>query len=142
MNGCIVVGTDGSNTATEALKTAIQLARVFSQELHVVSAYSPDRVSTLNIPPEYAEMIQPQFRVEGVLADAERRCERAGVKASSHPVAGNAAKAILSVAEKVKADLIVVGNRGLSSKKRYLVGNVPSKVVHNAPCAIHVVHTT
>jgi nucleotide-binding universal stress UspA family protein len=142
MNGCIVVGTDGSDTATEALKTAIELARVFSQPLHVVSAYSPDRVSTVDIPAEYAEMVQPMFRVEAVLADAERRCARAGVEASSHPVAGNAANAILAVAEKVNADLIVVGNRGIASKKRFLVGNVPSKVVHHAPCATHVVHTT
>jgi nucleotide-binding universal stress UspA family protein len=141
MHGCIVVGTDGSDTGTEALKTAIELARVFSQPLHVVATYSPDRISTVNIPDEYAELVQPQFRVESVLADAQRRCEHAGVKASSYPVPGDAAKAILGIAAKVSAGLIVVGQRGIRSKKRFLSGSVPSKVVNRASCAIHVVHT-
>jgi nucleotide-binding universal stress UspA family protein len=140
MNGCIVVGTDGSATATEALKTAIELAQLFSQPLHVVSAYSPKRVSTVNVPAEYTELIQPMFRVEAVLADAEKRCERAGVKACSYRVLGDPAKAILGVAEKVNADLIVVGKRGRGSKRRFRGGDVPGKVVHRAPCAIHVVH--
>jgi nucleotide-binding universal stress UspA family protein len=60
----------------------------------------------------------------------------------AHPVAGDAADAILDTAESVGAGVIVVGNKGLSSKKRFLLGNVPSKVVHHSPCSTYVVHTT
>ena len=79
MNGCIVVGTDGSDTATKALDAAIELARAFSQPLHIVAAYRPDHASMSNLPAEYVDMIQPAYRVDLVLAEAESRSRRAGV---------------------------------------------------------------
>jgi nucleotide-binding universal stress UspA family protein len=142
MNGCIVVGTDGSETAEQAVTAAIELARAFHQPLHIVSAYRPATVAPADVPAEYAEMVQPQFRVESVLANAESRCRIAGIDSVIYPIPGEAAEAILDVAEKVNAALIVVGNRGIASKTRFLLGNVPSKVVHHAPCSTHVVHTS
>ena len=59
-----------------------------------------------------------------------------------HPVAGPPAEAILDTAELVGAGLIVIGNRGIGSVRRFVLGNVPSKVVHNASCSTYVVHTT
>lgn len=127
MHGCIVVGTDGSDTADRAVTAAIELARCFAQSVHIVSAYRPTVSGT--------------YRVEAILANAESRCRVAGVESIMHPVVGDPAGAILDVAEKLDAALIVVGNRHIGSKSRFLLGNVPSKVVHHAPCSTQIVHT-
>src|SRR6478672_781661 len=92
MNGCIVVGTDGSDTATKALDAAIELGRAFSQPLHIVAAYRPEHVSMNNLPAEYVDMIQPESRVDAVLAEAESRSQRAGVPSSVYSICGDAAE--------------------------------------------------
>jgi nucleotide-binding universal stress UspA family protein len=55
---------------------------------------------------------------------------------------GDAADAILDVAEEQRCDLIVVGNRGMTGAKRFLLGSVPNKVSHHAPCSVLIVRTT
>ena len=57
-------------------------------------------------------------------------------------IAGDPADVLLGVAEELDAAVIVVGNKGIGSLKRFVLGNVPSKVVHHAPCSIFIVHTT
>jgi nucleotide-binding universal stress UspA family protein len=141
MNGPIVVGTDGSDTATLALDAAITFAKSFGQPLHIVSAYKPLNVSS-GLPPEFDGCITSTTEVDAVMADALSRAKTAGVEAHGHSESGSAAEALLGVAERVSADVIVVGNRGIRSKARYVLGNVPSKVVHNATCSTFVVQTT
>jgi nucleotide-binding universal stress UspA family protein len=141
MDGPIVAGTDGSESATKALLTALRLAASFDQELVVVSAYR--RAPTgAGLPDEFAHLLTPLSQVEAVLEDAASRARAAGVKATTRAVEGDAAAAILSVAEEYEADLIVIGNKGIGSVKRFVLGNVPSKVVHNASCSTHIVHTS
>ena len=140
MNGPIVVGTDGSDTATSAVLRAIQLAKAFDQTLHIVHAAAPQQVSDKKLPAEFrGTVVSGQ---DNVLDDVASRARSAGVKVEVHSVHGDAAEAILDVAEQVDADLIVVGNKGIGSAKRFVLGNIPSKVVHNSPCSTHVVHTT
>ena len=55
---------------------------------------------------------------------------------------GDPADAILDVAEEQGADLIVVGNKGMTGAKRFLLGSVPNKVSHHAPCSVLIVRTT
>jgi nucleotide-binding universal stress UspA family protein len=55
---------------------------------------------------------------------------------------GDAADAIIDVAEEQRTDLIVVGNRGMTGAKRFLLGSVPNKVSHHAPCSVLIVRTT
>ena len=141
MNGPIVVGTDGSATATRAATTAIALAEAFGQELHVVSAYRPQPGLSTDAAPEFAGLVSSRSRVDAILEDICSRARAHQLKVVPHAVVGDAADAILSVAETVNADLIVVGNKGIGSVKRFMLGNVPSKVVHNATCSTHVVHT-
>jgi nucleotide-binding universal stress UspA family protein len=62
------------------------------------------------------------------------------VTVTTHAVAGHPATAILSVAETVAADLIVVGNRGMKGTRRVL-GSIPNHVSHHAACAVLVVDT-
>ena len=55
---------------------------------------------------------------------------------------GDPAKAIVRVAKEVGADVVVVGNKGMQGTKRFILGSVPNKVAHSAPCAVLIVKTT
>jgi nucleotide-binding universal stress UspA family protein len=141
MEGPIVVGTDGSDTATTAVQEAIELAKRFERELHIVSAYQQQQLKAEGMPAEFAGVITSRDRVDAVLDNAASAARAAGVKATTHPVKGDAAEAIIDVAGELGAGLIVVGNKGIGSLRRFILGNVPSKVVHSSPCSTYVVHT-
>ena len=66
----------------------------------------------------------------------------AGVEAETYARQGDPADAILDVAEERGADLIVVGNKGMTGAKRFLLGSVPNKVCHHAPCSVLIIRTT
>ncbi len=59
-----------------------------------------------------------------------------------YPRKGDPADAILDVAEEQEADLIIVGNRGMAGAERFLLGSVPNKVSHHAPCSVLIIRTT
>jgi nucleotide-binding universal stress UspA family protein len=136
----IVVGTDGSPTAREAVRTASKLARLTQAELHMVSAYwLPDiGADPWIIPGGTDEEIRT--RVESMLGSLAREITDEGVVVRTHACPQEAAAAILEVAEAQQADLIVVGNRGMRGARGFL-GSVPNNVSHNAACAVLIVHT-
>ena len=143
----IVVGTDGSDTAAEAVGQAIDLARLTGATLSVVSAYAPvpkRRIQgeAAGVPGDVAHEIGPREDVNLVLAAAAAQARAAGVEVRTHPVQDDPADAILNVAEEIKADLIVVGNKGMTGARRYLLGSVPNNVSHHAPCSVIIVRTT
>jgi nucleotide-binding universal stress UspA family protein len=144
MFSSIVVGTDGSKTADRALTRALELARLTGARLHVVSAYAPAPARVSGGPPaaEAAEWsIQPDFEVEAVLDRAGGHARSQGVEIDVHSPKGDPADAILAVAREIDADLIVLGSRGMQGARRVL-GSVPNKVSHRAPCDLLIVHTT
>ncbi|MBS1885773.1 MAG: universal stress protein [Actinobacteria bacterium] len=143
----IVVGTDGSDTAGGAVDRAVDLARLTGATLSIVSAYQP--VSKRRIqgeqegaPPDIQHEIGPREDVNLVLDAAAAKARAAGVDVTTHPVEGDPADAILNVAEEIKADLIVVGNKGMTGARRYLLGSVPNNVSHHAPTSVIIVRTT
>jgi len=143
----IVVGTDGSDTAAEAVRQAIDLAKLTGAQLSVVSAYAPipkRRVEEEReaAPRDVQYEIGPREDVNLVLDAAAAAARKEGVEAQTHPVEGDPAEAILDVAEETKADLIVVGNKGMTGARRYLLGSVPNNVSHHAPCSVIIVRTT
>ncbi|HEX8977580.1 MAG TPA: universal stress protein [Solirubrobacteraceae bacterium] len=143
----IVVGTDGSSTATVALGQAIGLARSCGAALHIVSAYEPVPEGQLNVHP-FAPPVEVQWTVHArqevltLLAAAEAQAREAGIAAvETYARVGSAADAILDVAEERAGDLIVVGNKGMTGATRFLLGSVPNKVSHHAPCSVLIVRT-
>lgn len=143
----IVVGTDGSETAAQAVGQAIELAKAFGAQLSIVSAYSP--ASSRRVKGELSEAptdvqyeIGPREDVILILDAAAAEAKGAGIEVQTHPVEGDPADAILNVAEETKADLIVVGNKGMTGARRYLLGSVPNNVSHHAPCSVIIVRTT
>jgi nucleotide-binding universal stress UspA family protein len=140
----IVVGTDGSPTADVALERAVALASAFGARLHVVSAYepAPAKVGGNPAPAEAAEWsISPHFKVDAVLERAANIAQGGKVEIKPHGPRGDAASAILSVAQEEQADLIVLGSRGMQGARRVL-GSVPNTVSHKAPCDVLIVQTT
>jgi nucleotide-binding universal stress UspA family protein len=143
----IVVGTDGSETAAEAVRQAVDLAKLSGAQLSIVSAYGsiPKRRvdgEKLDAPADVQYEIGPREDVNLVLDAAAAAAKKEGVEVQTHPVEGEPAESILNVAEETKADLIVVGNKGMTGARRFLLGSVPNNVSHHAPCSVMVVRTT
>jgi nucleotide-binding universal stress UspA family protein len=139
----IVVGTDGSETADVALRRAIELAALTGATLHVLSAYepAPARVGGNQPVPEAAEWsINPDFKADAVLERARDVARGREVEIEVHAPRGDAADALLALANEQDADLIVLGNRGMRGARRVL-GSVPNKVSHRAACDVLIVHT-
>jgi nucleotide-binding universal stress UspA family protein len=146
--GSIVVGTDGSDTATTAVRYAIDLARELGARLQIVSAYEPVsehrlRHETSEVPKDLQWLVNPREDVLAMLQRASEEATGAGVsQVETFARQGDAADAILDVAEEQRSDLIVVGNRGMTGAKRFLLGSVPNKISHHAPCSVLIVRTT
>jgi nucleotide-binding universal stress UspA family protein len=143
----IVVGTDGSETAAEAVREAIELAKVAKAKLEIVSAYEPVPQSRLRdegegIPGDVAQTVNPREDVQLVLDKAAGEAKKAKVDVVTHPRQGDPADAILDVAEENSADLVIVGNKGMTGARRFLLGSVPNKISHHAPCDVWIVKTT
>lgn len=143
MGETIVVGTDGSQTAKEAVNEAIRLAKVFDGDLHLVSAYKPLQGAQVSAPAGAAKVWQPlpDSRVQAILEDAAATGRLREVRVEMHARQEEPADALLKVASEVGANLIIVGNRGMQGARRVL-GSVPNKVAHNADCNVLIVHTT
>ena len=143
----IVVGTDGSDTAAEAVRQATELARATGGKLDIVSAYEPVsarqiREESGEIPGDVAYAVGPKEDVNVVLEGACKPAAEAGVEVATHAREGDPADAILDVAEELNADLIVVGNKGMTGARRFLLGSVPNKISHPAPCSVYIARTT
>jgi len=143
----IVVGTDGSETASEAVRQAVELAKATGGKLALVSAFEPVPSARLReegseVPGDVAHAVGPREDVNVILDAAAGAARQAGVEAETHPREGDPADALLDVAEETKADLIVVGNKGMTGARRFLLGSVPNKISHHAPCSVYIVRTT
>ncbi len=121
----IVVGTDGSDTARIAERTAALLARAADAQLVLASAYSGA--------PE---------RAEKVLESSVHAARELWPQVSARKERGNPSDVLVSLATDEKADLLVVGNKGMTGRARFLLGSVPDSVSHNAPCDLLIVKTS
>lgn len=119
----IVVGTDGSTRATRAVGEAIRLAKALGGELHVVSASRPPEAS------------------EPALTAAAARASDEGIDATTHALQGDPADALLDVAEKEDAAIIVVGSKGMHADERERFANVPDKISHKGTFSVLIVFT-
>jgi nucleotide-binding universal stress UspA family protein len=147
MFGSIVVGTDGSDTAGEAVRQATELAKAVGAKINLVSAFEPVgnqrlREERQQVPDDMSWMVNEREDVNATLKAAEEQIKEDGVKVETFARQGDPADAILDVAEEQNADLIIVGNKGMSGAKRFLLGSVPNKVSHHAPCSVMIIRTT
>jgi nucleotide-binding universal stress UspA family protein len=143
----ILVGTDGSETANEAVRQAVSLAKSVGAKLQIVSAYEPVSSQRLaeerrHAPEDLQWTINPREDIDATLAAAAEVAKAADVTVDVYARQGDPADAILDVAEEQGSDLVIVGNKGMTGAKRFLLGSVPNKVSHHAPCSVLIIRTT
>lgn len=146
----IVVGTDGSERAARAVEQASALAKICGATLHVVSAYKgiESAIATAMAAGSLVATPPALGRESKEEADAAQQALESGVEpiradgitVKAHAITGSPASVLLDLAETVEADLIVVGNRGMTGSKRIL-GSVPNTLAHHATCAVLIVQT-
>lgn len=142
----IVVGTDGSATAAIAVEHAASLAAASGGELLIVTAFQPDRAPDVadDVPEDLQWTITDSAVAEEHVANAAGAAAARGVASGRiHVISepGDPADALVGVAEARGADVIVVGSKGMHSASRFLLGSVPNKVSHHAPCDVLIVRT-
>ena len=124
--GKIVVGTDGSPTARVAEQMAVRIAAEAQAQLLLVSVQVGDGEQ------------EARAAVEGARQNAERH----GVQPEIHVVAGEPADAIVELADREDADLVVVGDVGMGGPRRFRLGGVADRISHRMPCDLLIVRTT
>jgi nucleotide-binding universal stress UspA family protein len=141
----IVAGTDGSDTANLAMEHAVDIAARVGAELIVVSAYrfAPERPAPATGQPsgdESKAAFSPEAAIaHALLRDVEaRHAERMAIRTRAVP--GEAATGLIRAAEEESADLLVVGNLGMS-RSQFLMRSIPGRVAHRAPISVLVVDT-
>jgi nucleotide-binding universal stress UspA family protein len=146
----IVVGTDGSERAMRAVEKAADLAKTLGATLHIVQAYKgvDDTVaaamasgSMVVTSPELGDVAKEEAdAIGGGLEAVADGLRGRGIAVETRAVPGSAANVILETAQALGAELIVVGNRGMTGAKRIL-GSVPNTLAHRAECAVLIVPT-
>lgn len=131
----LLIAYDGSDSAKAAFNLAMELAKKFGAELHVLAVARP---------PEFGSEVE----TEAVLENSRRhythllqplRSQVAGLTAHFEVMVGHPAESVVLYAEDHGIDHIVVGHRGHSLFERWLLGSVARQVIAYAPCAVTVV---
>lgn len=134
----ILVGTDGFGPATKAVERAVELAETTGAELIVAHAYPP---------PEHAALMgapaghSGEDSGRGLLTDVQKHH---GARANIRPVLkeGDPTDVLLDIAEAENVDVIVVGSQGMTGPRRRVLGSVPNRISHHAPCTVLIANTT
>jgi len=143
--GPIVVGTDGSATAQRAVERAAAIAQALSAPIEIVTSYrsalggwvASQGGLAIAVPTE--EEIRAEAEV--VLQRAQRSLAGRGLTVGTHLCEGEPGDALMTIADDLGAQMIVVGNRGMTGTRRVL-GSVPNRVSHHAERAVLIVPTS
>jgi nucleotide-binding universal stress UspA family protein len=136
----VLVGADNSPTAKRAIEEAARFTLMSGGTLHLVTAFTATQVSDSSLPAEYSHATN-EGEAEANLQVLSFIAKNLGVKPVLHLAKGDPADVIIETADKIKADLIVVGNRGMKGARRAL-GSVPNTVAHGANCSVAIIDTT
>ena len=140
----VVVGTDGSDSSLRAVERAGTIAGA-DAKLIVASAYLPkdDDARAADALKDESYKVQGAAPIYAILKEAKDRAQAAGAKnVEERSVVGAPVDALVGLAEDVGADLLVVGNVGLSTIAGRLLGSVPANVSRRAKVDVLIVHTT
>ena len=139
MISTIAVGTDGSATASEAVRMAADLARQLDAKLVLLSAFKDSGRPASGESVELQWASSDAARVREFLSRAEADLREEGIDCATRVDEGDPADVLVRLAAECGADLLVIGNKGL---QRRVLGSVPNSVAHKAPCSVLVVKTT
>ncbi len=134
----VVVGADDSATAAKAVEAAIDLVKLAGGALHVVTAYKPTSTGASGRPGEFQNVVVANGHAQGLLDELAAPARAGSISVQTHALEGDPAQALVAVAEREKADLIVVGSKGMHRK---VLASIPNSVAHQAPCSVLIVKT-
>lgn len=137
MISTVAVGTDGSETASEAVKQAAEFARRFDAKLILLSAFKHEPPATGADEAEWA--YSPGAQLREILTRTETEMNEQGIECRTMVDEGDPADVLVRLADECGADVLVIGNKGMH---RRVLGSVPKSVAHNADCSVFVVKTT
>jgi nucleotide-binding universal stress UspA family protein len=138
----VAVGTDGSATASEAVKAAAEMARRYEAKLVLLSAFSDSGAAPRDLSGSSREIqwsFSPVARLTDQLEQTEDELRRDGLDCNTLLEEGDPAEVLVRLAERCGADVLVIGNKGM---QRRVLGSVPNSVTHKAGCSVFVVKTT
>ena len=133
------MGTDGSETASEAVNAATEIARRFEAELILLGVFQDGGSTAGPDDPELQWASSPSARLREILERTEKEVRRSGVECRTLTDEGEPGEVLVQLAEACEADVLVIGNKGMH---RRVLGSVPNTVTHRAPCSVFVVKTT
>jgi nucleotide-binding universal stress UspA family protein len=145
--GKIIVAFDGSKDSVKAVDFGCSLAEKYGSTLIIAHVYSPSLppysgAVSMPIPEAEFEGIEElsKERARGVLLDGIKHAEAHGVRAKGELLeASSTVQAIVEFATSEKADLIIVGTRGMTGFKKLILGSVSSGLVGHSECPVLVV---
>lgn len=143
----VVVGTDGSDSSFAAVDRAAGVAADSGATLVIVCAYYPasknDVDKAQDVLRDEAYQVVGSAPAEDTLQDArDRAVKRGAAKIETVPVVGDPVESLRKVVSDHRADLLVVGNRGLNTLAGRILGSVPSEVARKSGVDVLIVHTT
>jgi len=145
--GKIMIAFDGSKDSVKAVDFGCSLAEKYGSTVVIVHVYSPALppyvgAAPMPIPEVELEGVAEvsKKRARGVLADGIKLAEERGVKARGELLeASSTVQAIVEFAANEKADMIIVGTRGMTGFKKLILGSVSSGLVGHSECPVLVV---
>lgn len=141
----IVVGTDGSDSSLRAVEKAGQIAAGSGATVVVATAYFPQSEDqrAADVLKDEGYKMSGNAPIYAILREAKERAHQAGAKnVEEKAIVGAPVDALVDLAAEVKADLLVVGNVGLSTIAGRLLGSVPANVARRSKTDVLIVHTT
>jgi nucleotide-binding universal stress UspA family protein len=141
----VVVGTDGSDSSLRAVDRAGALASDPDSRVIVTTAYFPSAEDSrgADVLKDEGYKLSGNAPIYAILREAKERAKAAGAaNVEERPIVGAPVDALIELAEEVKADLLVVGNVGLSTIAGRLLGSVPANVARRSKTDVLIVHTT
>lgn len=141
----VLVGTDGSDSSLRAVDRAAQIAAGAGAKLIVATAYFPqsEDARAADVLKDEGYKMAGNAPIYAILREAKDRAHTAGAKdVEEKAVVGAPVDALVDLAEEIKADLLVVGNVGLSTIAGRLLGSVPANVARRSKSDVLIVHTS
>ena len=136
------MGTDGSETAKQALRHAMDLAAVNGGTVHIVSAYRSSG-GAVKVGTEAEHWyVDTRTKIDTILDSAAAMARSKGVTVETHAVETDRATPSSPSPARSAPTPSSSATRGCAGAKRFLLGSVPNKVAHNAPCTVVIVKTT
>ena len=141
----VLVGTDGSDSSLRAVDRAAQIAAGAGAKLIVATAYFPqsEDARAADVLKDEGYKMSGNAPIYAILREAKERAHTAGAKeVEEKAIVGAPVDALVDLAEEIKADLLVVGNVGLSTIAGRLLGSVPANVARRSKSDVLIVHTS